>query len=389
MMGPKGTAVLNEDYTETPENNDTSLQLGNIGLRVAYCSDSLKEQYLKIISEKYVTELCMTQIFEGSRTVALLEYLSKINAEFTFDLPVCVHMGDKIKVAPPFSLLLDRKKKHNLLVCGTNQQMTNNVLNNYITSVLLNKNTIVYCIDGDTLVGDDVSEEFYRVLKDSTGRLFIAESRADIVRFIHDIYEKYQDRKKRNEKGIICIVIKNLQYIDIIKSMFKGERIEESEYLDTEEDAVEIEESFVEKKPDPIDMFAAFNSVVAIRNAKKNALSSNTKKSVGSYSNDKIFKIIDDGSGFGIHFVVTATDYQTVKETMRFGENILAKFPERIVFSLSNNDADNLVDGVSVASLNSNLVYYTDGVRDTFQLKPYISPTPEELSQFLERLQSK
>lgn len=386
MMGPKGTAVLNEDYTEIPENNDTSLQLGNIGLRVAYCGDNLKEKYLKLISEKYVEEPCVTQIFEGSRTVALLDYLSEMNIGFTFELSVRVHMGDKIKVAPPFCLSLDRKKKHNMLICGTNQQMTNNVLHNYLISVLLNQNTSVYCIDGDILVGDDQSDEFYQVLKDCTERLHIAESRADIVRFIHDIYEIYQDRKKHNDTGVICVVIKNLQYVDIIKSMFKGERVEEKEYLDTEEIVEEVQ-PVVEEVPDPMDIFAAFNSVVATRNAKKNTSGTTQKRSADGYSNEKILKIIEDGAGFGIHFVVTSTDYQTVKETMRFGENVLAKFPERVVFSLSNNDADNLVEGVSVASLNNNLVYYTDGVRDTFQLKPYISPKAEELLQFFNNLQ--
>lgn len=387
MMGPKGTAVLNEDYTEVPENNDTSLQLGNIGLRVAYCGDSLKDKYLKLISEQYVEKPCVTQIFEGSRTVGLLDYLSEMNIGFTSELPIRVHMGDKIKVAPPFCLSLDRKKKHNLLICGTNQQMTNNVLNNYLISVLLNRNTSVYCIDGDILVGDEQSDGFYQVLKDCTERLYIAESRADIVQFIHDIYEIYQERKKRNDKGVICVVIKNLQYVDIIKSMFKGERIEEKEYLDMEEELVVEEEAAVEEVPDPMDIFAAFNNVVATRNSKKNTSVTTKKRSAAGYSNEKILKIIEDGSGFGIHFVVTSNDYQTVKETMRFGENVLAKFPERAVFSLSNNDADNLVEGVSVASLNNNLVYYTDGVRDTFQLKPYISPKTEELLQFFNSLQ--
>lgn len=386
MMGPKGTAVLNEDYTEIPENNDTSLQLGNIGLRVAYCGDSMKDKYLKIISEKYVEEPCVTQIFEGSRTVALLDYFSELNVGFTTELPVRVHMGDKIKVAPPFCLSLDRKKKHNMLICGTNQQMTNNVLHNYLISALLNRNTSIYCVDGDILVGDDQSDELYQVLKDCTGRLHVAESRADIVKFIHDIYEIYQDRKKHNDKGIICFVVKNLQYVDIIKSMFKGERIEEKEYLDTEE-IVEQVEPIVEEAPDPMDIFAAFNSVVAARNAKKETSNATQKRNAHGYSNEKILKIIEDGSGFGIHFVVTSTDYQTVKETMRFGENVLAKFPERVVFSLSNNDADNLVEGVSVASLNNNLVYYTDGVRDTFQLKPYISPKAEEVLQFFNNIQ--
>ena len=387
MMGPKGTAVLNEDYTETPDNKDTSLLYGNIGLRVAYCKDDLKEMYLKTISEQFIESECTTQIFEGSRTTGLLQYLKTINVNYTSELPVRVHMGDKIKVAPPFGISLDRKKNHNLLICGADQQMTNNVLGNYMISALLNTHTTLYYIDGDILVGDD-SERFYKELCEAAGSIHVAESRADIVRFIHDIYVKYQERKKRNDKDVICVVIKNLQYVDIIKSMFKGERIEESEYLDNIEEMVGVTEETKEEPVPDSDIFAAFNSVVKTRNSAQITTVSGNTKNVGGYSNDKILKVMEDGSGFGIHFVITSTDYQTVKETMRFGENVLAKFPERMVFSLNNNDADNLVDGVSVASLNSNLVYYTDGVKETFQLKPYIVPAAEELALFLNNMQS-
>jgi len=293
-------------------------------------------------------------------------------------------MGEKIKVAPPFGITLDRKRKHNILICGTNTSMTDNILNDYLISVLLNESSTVYCIDGDVLVGDDTSEEFYGVLSEKTGKFHAASSRADIVMFIHEIYEEYQRRKRTSEKSTICVVIKNLQYTDIIKAMFKGERIDEREFLESEEELVEAEEQQqVENvELDPMDIFAAFNSVVASRNAKKEERS--VKVSSSGYSNDKILKLIDDGSGFGIHFVVTSSDYQTVKETMRFGENILAKFPERFVFSLSNTDADNLVEGVSVASLNSNIVYYTDGVRETFQLKPYIAPSPDATAVYFD-----
>ena len=92
---------------------------------------------------------------------------------------------------------------------------------------------------------------------------------------------------------------------------------------------------------------------------------------------------MEDGSGFGIHFIVSSLEYQTVKDCMHYGENTLSKFPERIIFSLSDNDADNLVENVSVASLRDNTVYFTDGVKDTYQLKPYVAPTPEELDSFL------
>lgn len=62
------------------------------------------------------------------------------------------------------------------------------------------------------------------------------------------------------------------------------------------------------------------------------------------------------------------------------------KFPERIIFSLNDNDADNLVENVSVTGLRDNTVYFTDGVKDTYQMKPYIAPTAMELEHFLSSL---
>ena len=81
---------------------------------------------------------------------------------------------------------------------------------------------------------------------------------------------------------------------------------------------------------------------------------------------------------------LTSLEYQSVRECMYYGENILAKFPERIIFSLGPNDADNLIENVSVTGLRDNTVYFTDGVKNTFQMKPYISPSPNELKRLFD-----
>ena len=98
---------------------------------------------------------------------------------------------------------------------------------------------------------------------------------------------------------------------------------------------------------------------------------------------EKLLKLIDDGSAYGIHFIVSSIEYQTVKECMYFGEGTLNKFPERYVFALSDNDADSLIDGVSVQSLRDNIVYYTDSIKNTFQMKPYVFPANEILDEYL------
>lgn len=285
------------------------------------------------------------------------------------DLPVHIHMGNTIKVADPFEIIVDRKRKHNLLVCGSNERMANNIVNEYMVSAAINTSTSIYCIDGDSLVGDDVSGDFYNVLQSHCSNFYLATSRTDIVQFIHDIYEIYSARKKSNESGIIFIIIKNLQFLDIIKSMLKGETVEESEYIETEDDSTPA--------VDNSDPFASLNNFISSRSNSSNNLSN---------SNEKLLKLIEDGSGFGIHFVISSLEYQTVKDCMHYGENSLAKFPERIIFSLNDNDADNLVENVSVTGLRDNTVYFTDGVKDTYQMKPYIAPTAMELEHFLSSL---
>lgn len=351
MKGPIGTAVMNLDYTEQP----------NIGFRAAYCDDDTQKHYLDLISKTYAEQPSNLQTFEGGRTTNLTDYFRDAHICATDELPVQVHMGTLIKVAPPFAIRIDKKKKHNLLICGSNERMANTISSNYTISALLNRNATVYCIDGDKLVGDDGSAEFYDVLSECCSRFKVAQDRADIIRFINEVYQNYQSWKKQNSDDLIFVIIKNLQFLDIVKSMFKGDVIDESEFIDTNE--AETEAEF-----DPADPFAAVNSMFASRVNDDNM-------TVG----EKLIKMIEDGSGFGIHFVVTSLEYQSVRECMYYGENILTKFPERIIFSLGTNDADNLIENVSVAGLRDNTVYFTDGVKNTFQMKPYISPGASEL----------
>ena len=356
MKGPIGTAVMNLDYTEQP----------NIGFRAAYCDDEAQRDYLDLISRTYADRPLTLQTFEGSRTTNLLDYFTDAGIGATDELPVQIHMGTLIKVAPPFTLSIDKKNKHNLLICGSNERMANMVANNYIISALLNRNASVFCVDGDKLVGDDGSDAFYCTVKSATSRFKVAEDRADIIRFINEIYQNYQAWKKQNSEQVIFVVIKNLQFLDIVKSMFKGEIIDEGEFL---EDTVE------EPAVDPANPFAAVTSFFDSRDNGDGA-------SVG----EKLLKLVTDGSGYGIHFVVTSLEYQTVRECMYYGENVLAKFPERIIFSLGSNDADNLIENVSVTGLRDNTVYFTDSVKNTFQMKPYISPANTQLDSFFKQL---
>lgn len=358
MKGPIGTAVMNLDYTEQ----------ANIGFRVAYCDSDTQRYYLDLISSTFADKPYTLQTFEGGRTIKLLDYFRSNGFGITTESPVKIQMGPLIKVADPLEIVIDKKKKHNLLICGSNERMANMISNSYMISAILNKHARVYCIDGDKLVGDDTSQDIYDVLLSATDRFKVADGRSDIIHFIREIYQDYQAWKKQNSNDVIFVVIKNLQFLDIVKTMFKGESFDEGEYVD--------DEPIPSEEINPADPFAAINNMFANRDTASDNMS----------AGEKLIKLIEDGSAFGIHFVVTSLDYQTIRETMYYGENILTKFPERIIFSLGGNDADNLVENVSVAGLRDNTVYFTDSVKNTFQMKPYVAPTAVELQEYLNSL---
>lgn len=355
MKGPLGIAVMNPDYTEKE----------NTVFRTAYCDGETQKEYLEVISSAFQSAPYTLQIFEGNRNVYLLDYLRDNAIGFTGEKPVRIHLGSLIKVAPPFEVAIDKKRKHNMLICGSSERMSGILFNDYLISAALNHNTAVYCIDGDILIDEDTYRDYYEVLSEECSGFHYATDIGDVIRFINSVYEEYQNRKKHNGGETIFVMIKNLQFLEIVKSMLKGETIDESEYKD-EEPAWEPEE-------DSANPFAALNNMFAARANDDNMGVS-----------EKLIKMIADGTGYGIHFVINSLEYQTVRETMYYGENVLTRFPERIIFSLGENDADSLIENVSVSGLRDNTVIYTDGVKNTYQLKPYIPPKPEELRAFLE-----
>ena len=342
MKGPIGTAVLNQEYTEED----------NIGLRVAYCPDDLQERCLDMIAEQFKDAPYNLMTFEGSRTTQLLE--TAAGRREGSDEPVAeIEVGTPIKVAPPHSVRFDRRKKHNTLVCGSSERMNENITDLYLFQLVKYRRAAIYCFDGERLLGPSNADRIYAALAKMSDRFVIAESRGDIITSINAVYDQYSERKKRGGGDPIFLVIKNLQYLDIVKSMFKGDTVNESDYLDMPEQEV---------SDDPFD-FGTDSAAPGV--------------------SEKLLKIIDDGTAYGIHLIVSCLEYQSVKESMYYGENILAKFPERYVFSLNENDSDSLIEGVSVTSLRDNTVYYSDSVKNTFQLKPYVFPKPDELEAYV------
>lgn len=360
MKGPLGTAVMNLDYTEKT----------NTGFRVAYLDDDTQKEYLKEISSRFSDYPSELQIFEGKRTEDLLDHFKKEGMGLTEEFPAHILVGEPIKVAPPYEIVVDKKRKHNLLVCGSDVNMTRRIINNYMISALMNKNVWVYCADGDILVDDESAKSFYDLLAEWSSRFTLALDRGELIQMIDQLYKEYLERKKKNKKDQIFVVFRNLQFLDIVEMMLKGEKVERGDYLEEEPSSLENEFS------SPMD---AFNFDLNF-----SAPVSEDTMQVG----DKLMKLIETGGMYGISFVVSSLEFQTVKDAMfSYGNNAAKNFPERIVFSLSQNDAEYLLEDVSVSSLGDNTVYFTDGIREKMQIKPYLTPDPEQLRDYLDKLQ--
>lgn len=354
MRGPIGTAVLNEEYTEQ----------NNIGLRAAYCDDITQDKYLKLIEEKFKDYEYNMQSFEGSKTTELTEVIER---QTTNILPLEIKVGTLIKVAPPLNIIVDKKRKHNTLICGSNEKMSENLSNTYILNCLLNEKTKVLCIDGDVILDQEIPEKSsYTEFLKFTNRFEVARERGDIIRFIEKAYDFYLESKKSMQNEQIMILIRNFQFLDILKKMLKGEKVDESEYIEKEE------EEEVDKEEDLMSSTSFFGF----------GGSSSSDDGIS----DKLLKLIDDGSTYGINFIVTSLEFQSVKECMQYGQNILSKFPERYVFSLNDNEANYLIDDVSLKSLKDNTVYYTDSLKSKFQVKPYIFPKKAELIELIDEI---
>lgn len=353
MKGPQGTAVLNQEYTESD----------NIGLRVAYCPQLEMDKYQKTIEQQYADIPYTLQTFEGSRTTDLLEFIAANDLRSSYSSPdIILPLGIMIKVAPPLSLTIDRKKRHNMLICGANERMTNNIVLLYQLAVLRNQAAEIIDMNGEWLVTDDYSDSVSCAMTGIASSYRTCTSRNEVAQAIVDLYTVYEQRKNEGYSGPIVVFIRNLQYLDLIQSMLRGDRIKEEDYIQPT--------STSSTTPSMDNLFDFGQSI----------------QPSGNSLTDKLNKVIIDGSGYGIFFVITSAEYQVVKDCMYFGDNMLSKFPERIVYSLSDNDAERLIDGIKVSTMRDNTVYFCDNVKPPFQFKPHIAPSQERLIAYMKEL---
>ena len=194
MKGPVGTAVMTSDYTEGEMN----------GFRVAFCDDDFRNHCLKVIQEEFRSREYGMQTFEGGRVKKLFQRYAESRGAGESGAGIAVEIGEPIKVAPPLKITFDKKRKHNVLICGADERMADNLFNECILGALKSGKADVYCMDGDILVDEESFMPFYRQYRRFGSRFRLAEDNSVIVAYLNEVYEQFRQRKKEERQRHLC-----------------------------------------------------------------------------------------------------------------------------------------------------------------------------------------
>ena len=82
----------------------------------------------------------------------------------------------------------------------------------------------------------------------------------------------------------------------------------------------------------------------------------------------KLMTLIESGYSYGFNVVLSCPDYISIKDIIY---ECIPKFQNRILFAISDKDADRIVSEARVESLRSNIVVFHDGINSAYQFKPY------------------
>ena len=367
MGSEKGSAVYVRDYSQ-----DTP-----VGFKVAFCDQNLQKKLLDTVENHYsLMEVAdKTKVFIGSSVPNIKDNEEFMHACSVDNKSLPVYLGEPIKIDAPTRINLNRTKRNNLLVVGGNQEMIDRLVGLYMANILRIPNTNrnrkkVYLFDGLSILGETSNQNVKSVY--SRYQVFVrsAADNCDAVRMIDELYSEYLDRKENrtsfeiNAGTTIAVVINNMQWIESISLMMANRSV--NEFI-----AANTESRTEESSTDVSALLARMDSFMA-------DMREISKKDISNISyGKKLAELIENGYTCGIHFVMSVPDFISIKEYMY---SIIPKFGNRILFSISNEDACRLVSDAKTEMLRDNIVVYYDGISPSYQIKPY-SGIPEYINQ--------
>ncbi len=358
VQGPAGSAALSEAFSAQAP----------MGLRVAHCPSEEQESFLSEIAAHFAEyndgKACIS--FEGNRIYdRLSEYTDTASKWPEARIGRLIQVSDE-----PHKITFNRMGHHNVLICGNKHAVTRNLMNLFLFDLVRRSDSEVYAVDGRYLAGEDSD---FAEAYDACGNFHNAETEGDVLSFVKTLYDAMNERRRTRTDTSLFFVVNGLQYAELVQMMLRGDRIDESDFLDEEEaDGFSVgneeESGFTED---------AFDFGVSIFGNDAAPKKQGADVPVG----EMLRKLILNGTRMGIHFIFSAEDYALLQSCM--DRELLGRLSERFLFALSERDTMNLTEDFSVAALRENTVYYTDGVKKSLQIIPYRFPEKAALAQFL------
>ena len=378
MGDTKGTAVYNADYvTEKP-----------IGFKVAFCNTDTQEQMLEAIESRYgLVEIATpTKVFVGETVPRLSEcagFRAFDNLEALSNVPI--YLGEPIRIDQPVTLNVSRMKRSTLLIVGSERRMSDQLVAVYMKNAIKSephKLTLVtepsvYLFDGLSMMGEPLADKVSRVVNTGAADIKRANDVFDVLPLIDELYGIYEKRKQQRlgmggrkaQFATIHIVINDFQWIEPIVLMLNNKSVDDFLVTQNEPgrdfgtvgDAGGDELFGFVNKPHKNDLGGLMDSFLA------DLAPAKTTTSNISY-NKKLMTLIESGYTCGFNVVMSCPDFISIKEIIY---ECIPKFQNRILFSLSDKDADRIVSEARVENLKSNIALFYDGVNPAYQFKPY------------------
>ncbi|MEI7616575.1 MAG: FtsK/SpoIIIE domain-containing protein, partial [Actinomycetota bacterium] len=338
MRGDIGAAVFNPEYTE----------MSNEAFRIAYCDKESQTWLLDELQKKAETfYLEKTRVFEGSR-VPSLEEMEENEDLFNglINGKISIWLGEPIKIGGPVCVIIDNKKRSNLLIVGGEEDMALRIIGLYLISVykFISKEEIInqskainkrepaiFYMDGSIITNNSISPFIGSILKRFGESAQIAQSRDEFIPVIDKLYDIFVARRlgDASKTSFITVIFNGIQWMDVLKTILtRGPLNQFFSKTETEDHNSEIND-FSHKEN--IDNEA--DEVFDFLDDYGKSLDSGYKHKDKLHPYDKLKELFESGYTYGINFVIWSNDYNTIREYL-YDFNKL--FSHRILFSLND-----------------------------------------------------
>lgn len=369
------TAVYNENYVmEKP-----------VGFKVAFCAPDTQRQMLETIESRYglVEPANATKVFVGKTVPNLSEcpgYTKFDSLEAFSNVPI--YLGDPIHIGQPVTLNVSRMKRSTLLVVGSEHRMSDQIIAVYMSNAIKSEphklamatEQSVYLFDGLSMMGEPFAEKVGSVVNRGAADIKLAKDVFDVLPLIDELYSIYEKRKQQRMRmgglkaqyAAIHIVINDFQWIEPIILVLNNKSVDDFAVTNSDPELTFSDDGddlfgFIHK-PHKNDLGGVMDSFLADLSPAKNTATSNI-----SY-HKKLMTLIESGYIYGFNVVMSCPDFIAIKEIIY---ECIPKFQNRILFALSDKDADRIISEARVENLQSNIALYYDGVNPAYQFKPY------------------